>query len=141
MRVLECYEPNDNTHFFGEILKGLNIDEAKYKWVISDLNLIPIFHGDYSGIGGKEPQGIAYHFMERVEREKAVIVDINEMYNILEDTQSIRNGVFICLSRQDDIDIRTYHPKVECDCTDQLYDERAKCEVRILDGSLFFILY
>ena len=140
MKVFECQDPNDNTDFLCKLLNDLAVDKFKYKWVISDLELIPIFHGDYSGIGGNEIQSTAAKFMEKVEQEKVAIVDTDEMYGILEDTQTIRNGVFVCLNKQDSIDIRTYHPRVECGNVDQLYDKRARHEVRILDGSLFFVL-
>ena len=140
MKILECLEPNNNVYFLSEILNDLNVDKSKYKWVIADLDLIPVFHGDYSGIGGEETENEVCRFLKSVEQEKVIIVNVNELYNILNDTQTVRSGVFICLNKQDSIDVNTYRPKVECNNADQRYDERAKYEVRILDGSLFFVL-
>ena len=79
-------------------------------------------------------------FQKEIEQEKVVIVNIDEMYGIFEDTHTIRNGVFICLNNEYDINTDTYRPRVEGRNTNQFYDERAKFEIRILDGSLFFIL-
>ncbi|MDE6420826.1 MAG: hypothetical protein K2K87_09905 [Lachnospiraceae bacterium] len=140
MKVIECIEPNDNIYFVRKVFDDLKIDKANYKWVISDLDLVPMYHGDYSGIGGEEKKSVAFDFVRKMEQEKVAIVDIDEMYCIFEDTQTIRNGVFICLSNEYDIEMDTYRPKVEGRNTNQFYDERAKYEIRILDGSLFFIL-
>lgn len=140
MKILECSKPNDNIYFLHDIMDGLDINQSNYKWVISDLNLVPAFHGDYSGIGGEENESISYKFLQRMEQEQVVILDGDELYCILEDTQTIRNGVFICLEKQYVIDTQTYRPKVESSNPDQLYDKRAICELRILDGGLFFVL-
>lgn len=140
MKVCKCHEPNDNVDFFCKIIESLNANLSDYKWVISDLDLVPLFCGDFSGIGGEESESVAYNFLKRAEQEKVVIINVDEMYIILEDTQVIRNGVFICLNKQDSIDIHTYRPKVESNSPEKMYDNRAKCEIRILDGELFFIL-
>lgn len=140
MKVIECPEPNDNICFVRKVFDDLKFDKVNYKWVISDLDLIPIYHGDYSGIGVKEKNSVAFDFVKKIEREKVVIVNIDEMYGIFEDTQTIYNGVFICLKNEDDIQMDTYRPRVEGRNTNQFYDKRAKYEIRILDGSLFFIL-
>lgn len=78
--------------------------------------------------------------MRKIELEKVVVVGIDEIYDIFEDTQTIRNGVFICLNSEDEIELDTYRPRVEGKDRNQFYDERAKCEIRILDGSLLFVL-
>lgn len=140
MRIYECGEPNANIPFFINIIKSLNIDIIKYKWVVSDLDLIPVFHGDYSGVGGNETDSLSYRFIKKIEHNKIVIIDSYELFNLLQDTQSIRNGVFICLENHYNIDLDNYTPKVECKNTNQPYDSRAKYEIRILDGGLFFVL-
>lgn len=140
MKVLECSEPNDNISFLYDIINSLNIDKLKYKWVISDLDLVPIFHGDYSGIGGEERESVSYNFIKRIEKEKVIVLNSDELFTILKDTQTIRNGVFICLAKEYDIEADTYRPRVESNKSNQMYDERAKYEIRILDGDLFFIL-
>lgn len=96
MKILECNEPNNNVDFLCNIINRLDIDNSKYKWAISDLDLIPVFHGDYNGIGGEEKESMSYKFLQKIEREGVVVLDRYELYDILEDTQTIRNGVFIC---------------------------------------------
>lgn len=137
MKILECNEPNNNVDFLCNIINRLDIDNSKYKWAISDLDLIPVFHGDYNGIGGEEKESMSYKFLQKIEREGVVVLDRYELYDILEDTQTIRNGVFICLQKQHSIDVNTYRPKVERDKAEELYDNRAECEIRILDGGCF----
>lgn len=140
MKLYECGEPNNNIPFFISILNSLNFDKNDYKWVVSDLELIPIFHGDYSGTGSNDTHSLSYCFVKRTEHSKIVIIDSFELFNVLKDTQSIRNGVFICIENHFNIDINNYRPKVECKNTNQPYDSRAKYEIRILDGDLFFVL-
>lgn len=139
MKVLECNEPNDNISFLYDIINNMNIDKLKYKWVISDLDLVPIFHGDYSGIGREESESVSYNFIKRIEKEKVIVINSDELFTILKDTQTIRNGVFICLAKEYDIETNTYRPRVESNKSNQMYDERAKYEIRILDGDIFFI--
>lgn len=140
VKVYEYYEPNANIPFLLEIINGLNMDKMRYKWVISDLDLVPIFHGDYNGVGGNEEDSLSYRFIKRMELDKVVIMDSDELFEILKDTQTIRNGVFICLENSFSVDLDDYHPKVECENTYKPYDSRAKCEIRILDGDLFYVL-
>lgn len=140
MKTFECNDGNDNIFFLYDLINDLKIDKSKYKWIISDLDLIPIFHGDISGVGGIEKKRIAYEFVKRIEQEKVIVLDSDELYKVLEDTQSIRNGVLICLEKRYSIDVDTYRPTVESNNVEQIYDERAKCEIRILDGDLFFVL-
>lgn len=140
MKVFECEESNDNTYFLLNILRELQIDKSKYKWGVSDLDLVPVFHGDYNGTGGAVSESISYGFLQKIEREKVAVIDDDERSVILNDTQTIRNGVFICLDKAYKVDIHTYHPKVERDDIEKLYDDRAKHEIRILDGDLFFVL-
>lgn len=85
-------------------------------------------------------KSIAYDFMKKIERDKVVVINFDELYDIFEDAQTICNGVFICLDNQDEINMDTYRPRVEGINTNQFYDKRAKCEIKILDGDLIYIL-
>lgn len=58
VKVIKCIEPNDNIYVVRKIFDDLKIDKANYKWVISDLDLVPRYHGDYSGIGGEEKKAL-----------------------------------------------------------------------------------
>lgn len=139
MKVFECNKC-DNSLFLYGIISDMNLDETKYNWVISDLDLVPVFKGDYSGIGAEETQSIAYEFLKKIEREKISIINSRELYGILEDTETINNGVFICIEKKYSINVNTYRPKVECEKNEEMYDTRAEYEIRILDGDLFFVL-
>ena len=140
MKIIKCPEPNDNIFFVSKLFNDLKLCKKGYKWVVSDLDLVPVEQGDYSGIGGKAKNSTAYDFMKKMERDKVAVINLDELYDIFEDTQTIRNGVFICLNDKDEINMDTYRPRVEGKNTNQIYDERAKCEIRILDGDLIYIL-
>ena len=139
MRVFECNECN-NSYFLRAIINDMKLDETRYNWVISDLDLVPIFKGDYSGIGAEEPQSVAYEFLKKIEREKISIINSRKLYSILEDTRTINNGVFICIEKEYNINVDTYRPIVECNKPNEMYDTRAEYEIRILERELFFVL-
>ena len=140
MTILECDEYNNNSYFLKDIIRNMNINMAKCKWIVADLDLIPLFNGDYSGIGGASFFNIAHDFCTKIEKEKIAVLNNKELFEILEFTQTVRNGVFICLEEKYSIDINTYCPSVESRKPEEMYDNRAKCEIKILDGELFFIL-
>lgn len=50
------------------------------------------------------------------------------------------NAPMEALNDKYEIGMDTYRPRVEGKNTNQFYDERAKCEIRILDGDLIYIL-
>lgn len=54
MKIIKYPEPNDNISFVIKLFNDLKISKKDHKWVISDLDLVPVAHGDYSGIGGME---------------------------------------------------------------------------------------
>lgn len=140
MKIYECNQCNDNSSFLSDVINSMNIDQSKYKWIITDLDLVPIFDGDYSGIGRKASENVAYKFCKKIEQEKIAILNYCELLAVLKETRTIINGVFICLEKQNFVNFNTYRPKVESDVPQRMYDSRAKCEIRILDGELFFIL-
>lgn len=139
MRVFECNECN-NSYFLRAIINDMKLDETRYNWVISDLDLVPVFKGDYSGIGAEETQSVAYEFLKKIEREKISIINSRKLYSILEDTRTINNGVFICIEKEYNINVDTYRPIVECNKPNEMYDTRAEYEIRILERELFFVL-
>lgn len=118
----------------------MNIDKTKYKWIISDLDLIPKFHGDYSGIGNEATLSAAYIFLNKIEHEKIAVLSSDELFCVLEDAIAIDKGVFICLEKQYSINKDTYRPRIESDKPERMYDHRAEFEIKILDGDLFYIL-
>lgn len=140
MKIFECNECNNNSYFLSDIIKSMNIDYSKYKWIIFDLDLVPIFHGDYCGMGGEVPQSAAYKFLKKMEKDKIAVLSYSEMLMILEDTRTISKGVFICIKKEYGINTDTYCPGVESDRPEEMYDNRSEYEIRVWDGELFFIL-
>lgn len=139
MKTLECDNPNNNSFYLIKLIDNLTELKENYYWIIADLDLIPIFKGDYSGIGNERDEGIAENLLKTVEKSKAVRLDYEQLMQILYDTLTVRNAVLTCLEKSCKVDLNTFRPRVESE-SKKMYDSRAKYEIRILDGELFFVL-
>ena len=139
MKVLEYNDSNHNSFYLIELLNSMTKIKENYYWVIADLDLIPIFHSDYSGIGNKEKPRIVINLLKTIEKDKIAILEYKQLMQVLDDTLSIRNAVIICLEKSYEIDLDLFRPTVESE-NKKMYDSRAKYEIRILDGELFFII-
>ena len=113
MKVLECNDTNHNSLYLIELLNSMTEIKENYYWVIADLDLIPIFHGDYSGIGNKEKPRIVTHLLKIIEKDKIAILEHEQLMQVLDDTLSIRNAVIICLEKSYEIDLKLFRPTVE----------------------------
>jgi len=51
----------------------------------------------------------------------------------------LHDAPIICLEKSYEIDLDLFRPTVESE-NKRMYDSRAKYEIRILDGELFFII-
>lgn len=139
MKILECDNPNNNSLYLIKLINNLTELTENYYWIIADLDLIPIFKGDYSGIGSERDDGVAYTLLKTIEKSKAVSLDYDQLMRILYDTLTVRNVVLTCFEKSCKIDLNTFRPSVES-ASKRKYDSRAKYEIRILDGELFFVL-
>lgn len=141
MEIITFDNPNDNSEFLLELInKTEYCNSDDYYWVITDLDLIPRFHGDYMGNGGAVSEEIAYSFLQNYEKTGIAIMNYNNLVNLLKDSQCVRNVIILCFSKQVFIDTNTFRPKVESSNPDKLSHNEVKIEVRILDGDLFYIL-
>lgn len=139
MKTLECDNPNNNSFYLIKLINNLTELTENYYWIIADLDLIPIFKGDYSGIGNERDDGVAYTLLKTIEKSKVVSLDYDQLMQILYDTLTVRNVVLTCFEKSCNIDLNTFRPRVES-ASKKMYDSRAKYEIRILDGELFFVL-
>ncbi len=140
MEILECNTPNENIEFLKNILGNLVEDASNLKWAISDMELIPVFHGDYSGVGAAQNEGKATLIQRELDQKTTIWVDTDQLNEILSDTQAIRDGVIICFEKSEEINDFSFCPMVHSEHPDHLYDKRAKFEIRVLEHSLFIIL-
>ena len=99
MKVLEYNDSNHNSFYLIELLNSMTKIKENYYWVIADLDLIPIFHSDYSGIGNKEKTRIAIDLLKTIEKDKKAILEYEQLMQVLDDTLSIRNTVIIYLEK------------------------------------------
>lgn len=141
MELITCNNPNDNSIFLIELINKTKYNKNEdYYWVITDLDLIPRFHEDYMGSGGAVSKEIAYSFLKNFENSGIAIMSYNELVNLLNDAQCVRNAVIVCFSKTVSIDTKTFRPRVESNDLDNLSHSDAKLEIRILDGDLFYVL-
>ncbi len=139
MKVLKYDDANNNSEYLVNLIKSMTDLKTKCYWALSDLDFVPFFHGDYSGIGIMEKKWPAYTALEEYEKNNVIILDYKQLMQFLEDVQTLRNAVIICLEDNYKIDINNFHPKVESQNKD-MYDNRAIYEIRILDGDLFYVI-
>ena len=78
MKVLEYNDSNHNSFYLIELLNSMTKIKENYYWVIADLDLIPIFHSDYSGIGNKEKTRIVINLLKTIEKDKIAILEYKQ---------------------------------------------------------------
>jgi hypothetical protein len=141
MELITCNNPNDNSDFLIDLINKTEYSKNEgYCWVITDLDLIPRFHGDYMGNGGAVSKEIAYSFLEDFKNAGIAIMSYNELVNLFKEAQCVRNAVIVCFSKTVTIDTKTFRPRVETNNLNKLSHSNAKIEIRILDGDLFYVL-
>lgn len=139
MKILECSNSNANSSYIMQLINESTLSNSECYWVIADLELVPAFHGDYSGIGGEQEESKAYSLLKRIESSKVEVVDYIQLIEILEDTLTIRNAVLDCFDLSYEVNLDSFRPKVESE-SKKLFDSHAKYEIRILDGSLISVI-
>lgn len=139
MIKLQIFDGNNNTDFIKELFNVIHKELQSIYWAVGDLEIIPKFSGDYPGSSPYKNKEIAWKFGEKIEREKIVYLEKESLIEILDDTQSIREGVFACFFNKYHYDYN-FRPKVEVKEVDKMQHPLAYLEIRILDGDLFFIL-
>ncbi|URJ59014.3 hypothetical protein [Paenibacillus polymyxa] len=135
----EFHDSNNNSDFIKNLLNVIIRNKQDVYWGVGDIEIVPQYQGDYPGSGNHDYREIALKFGEKIEREKLVYVTSVELFEILDDTQSIRSGVFVCFSNSCPFDYN-FRPKLETKCANEMQHEMAYLEVRILDGDIFTIL-
>lgn len=130
---------NNNSGFIKGIFNVISDGRNNIYWGVGDLDIIPRYLGDYPGSGTHNKEDIAWKFGEKVERENIVYLEGRNLYEVLDDTQTIRSGVFVCFFNNSPYDYN-FRPKVEVQEVNAMQHSLSYLEIRILDGDLFFIL-
>ncbi len=138
MKTLVCGDPNQNVTYLVDLIHRLTERTEDCDWIVADLELVPIFKGDYSGVGKEEAERATDALLHTIKQNKVVRLDYESLMRVLEDTLTVGNAVFICVPKSCPVDFNTYCPRVESE-RKQMYDSRANYEIRILDGDLFFV--
>ncbi|SHM65201.1 hypothetical protein [Gracilibacillus kekensis] len=130
---------NNNSNFIKGLINVISKEQNNIYWGVGDLDIIPRFSGDYPGSGTHKNQEIAWNFGEKVESEKIVFLEGTTLCEVLDDTQTIRRGVFVCFFNNSPYDYN-FRPKVEVKEVNTIQHSLSYLEIRILDGDMFFIL-
>ncbi|UTR15004.1 hypothetical protein MM221_21155 [Salipaludibacillus sp. LMS25] len=130
---------NNNSDFIKGLISNISTEQNNIYWAIGDLDIIPRYSGDYPGSGNHKKQEIAWEFGEKVESEKVVFLEGATLYEVLDDTQTIRRGVFVCFFNNYSNDYN-FRPKVEVTEVNTIQHSLSYLEIRILDGDMVFIL-
>lgn len=139
MKMLKCSDPNNNSPYLMDLINSLTYKKDDCYWIITDLDLTPVFKGDHSGVGKEREDSCAEAFLKRIAVSRAERLDYQQLTEILDDTLTIGNAVLTCFKKSYSIDLSTFEPIVETE-SKIMYNSCAEYEIRILDGDLFFIL-
>lgn len=139
MIKLQYSDGNNNSDFITELINVISEEQNNIYWGVGDLDIIPRYSGDYPGSGAHKIEEIAWKFGEKVEREQIVFLERTNLFEVLDDTQTIRRGVFVCFFNNSPYDYN-FCPKVEVTEVNNMQHSLSYLEIRVLDGDLFFIL-
>jgi hypothetical protein len=132
--------PNNNSSFLIKLASIINIEINNEKiWAVGSLVLTPKFHGDYPPAKEAKFDEIAHSFAKKVEKEGIVYASFDEIQQILQDTQYVREGVFICLPRLVDRSFQ-FFPLADVEDVEEIQHPLALVEIRVIDGDIFEVL-
>lgn len=131
-----CNKSNVDTLL--EIITNVNSIYNDSYWLLSDVELIPIFHEDYSGIGSKEQYYPAYSFQLEIEKSKIVIMSFNELKKLIKDTKTISFGLLFCFSNKTRIE-NDFHPMVGDEIKKLPINTNSLCEICIFEETFLDI--
>ncbi|WP_372010397.1 hypothetical protein NBRC13296_06825 [Paenibacillus chitinolyticus] len=134
--TFESVDPNNNIH---EIIKLLDFltEKEEVQWIISDLDIVPQYHGDYSPNGKIENISHVYLFELEIQKNFFVSLNYSKLRKILEEASCIRRGVFICL--QEKTELTEFYATVEPKEPHAIQHKFGLHEVRILDDLIFIL--
>lgn len=140
MLKIKYDNPNENAHFISGILQSVSETVSNnVKWLISELELVPKYNGDYSPTGKNQNPDYAYHFTERIRNEHIVLCSGSELRLALEESTSVRWGVFLGFLDKTSTDV-DFYPTVEVEEIELIQHPLALIEIRIIDGDIIEIL-
>ncbi|UQZ82173.1 hypothetical protein SK3146_01330 [Paenibacillus konkukensis] len=129
--TIESNCPNDNSDEILGIVRLLTHHQKNIVWLLSDLDIVPKYFGDYHPTGKKEPRLLVYNFMSKIQKEGFIAASFTELQDLLIETASIRRGVFLCVP--DSTVLGDFYAHVEPQNIDAFQHECAFHEVRVLD--------
>ena len=107
-------------------------------WVITDFEIISVFHGDYSGFGTEEPCYPADNFQSQMEKNKRVIMSYNELIALLKDTETVSFGLLFCFEDKSKID-NEFHPKLGDEIKELPININSLCEISVFEEAIIDI--
>ncbi|MFC9775301.1 hypothetical protein [Paenibacillus chitinolyticus] len=126
------YESKDSNNNSEEILGLLQFYtnlSRNVSWLVGDLELVPTYIGDYHPSGKVEPpQRVSLTMIQKFQEEGFLRLSLKEIEEMLNDSLSVRRGVFVCLPEH--VEVSHFHGDAE---STSLQHEYALYEITVLD--------
>ncbi|MEC0248197.1 hypothetical protein P4H65_20580 [Paenibacillus chitinolyticus] len=125
------YESKDSNNNSEEILGLLQFYtnlSRNVSWLIGDLELVPLYLGDYHPTGKPEPQRISLTMIQKFQEEGFLRLSLKEIEEMLNDSLSVHRAVFVCLPEH--VEVSHFHGDAE---SLSLQHESALHEITVLD--------
>ncbi|WP_068773835.1 hypothetical protein [Paenibacillus sp. FJAT-26967] len=134
--TFESVDSNNNIHEIIKLLEFLT-EKEDVQWIISDLDIVPQYRGDYSPSEKIENRPQVYLFELEIKNNFFISLNFSKLRKLLEEASCIRRGVFICLQEQ--TELTEFYATVEPKEPHAIQHKFGLHEVRILDDLIFIL--
>ena len=109
MRKIMYEDCNNNATFLKELLVQIQaLSDTELSWSVSNLDFIPIDHGDFVGGVPDIKMEKLYDFQKRILEEHRIIINHNDFLDLVENIRSIYEGKFVTISKGEQIIIKIF---------------------------------
>ncbi|SEG78807.1 hypothetical protein [Paenibacillus sp. UNC499MF] len=125
----ESKDPNNNSDEILGVLQFYTELQPNVSWLIGDLELVPLYLGDYHPSGKVEPpQRVSLTLIQKFQEEGFLRLSLMEIEEMLNDSLSVRHAVFVCLPEH----MRVRHFRGDAESS-SLQHESALHEITVWD--------
>lgn len=99
----ESKDPNNDSEEILGLLQFYTELQPNVSWLIGDLELVPLYLGDYHPTGKAEPQRISLTLIQKFQEEGFLRLFLKEIEEMLNDSLSVHRAVFVCLPEHEEV--------------------------------------
>lgn len=97
MKQIMYKDCNNNIQFVKDMFCKIRLMvKNELIWSVSNLELIPVDIGDYSGVGGTDNgRQRVYLFQQKILNEHTIVIGHDELMNLFDDIRTVYEGLFV----------------------------------------------